>query len=35
MTRSKCKKMTVEDLRKEKVTRRLLGLLLKVVAPLM
>lgn len=35
MTRSKCKKMTVEDLRKEKVTRRLMGLLLKVVAPLM
>ncbi|MCI6012408.1 MAG: phospholipase D-like domain-containing protein [Firmicutes bacterium] len=34
-TRSKCKRMTVEDLKKEKPGRRLKGLLLKIFAPLM
>ena len=34
-TRSKCKRMTVEDLKKEKPGPRLKGLLLKIFAPLM
>ena len=34
-TRKKCKKITMEDVRKEKLTWRIAGLFLKLVAPLM
>ena len=34
-TLAKCKRISMEDLRKEKWSRRILGILLKVVAPLM
>lgn len=34
-TRAKCKKITMADVRRDKITRRILGPLLKVVAPLM
>lgn len=35
LTRSKCKCMNVQDLKKEKLSRRVMGMLLKIVAPLM